>query len=133
MDTGSPFDLLGKNEMTQYEKQTSYKSQPCEMLTANGVTTTRHKVDVGVMGLPEEKSVSPHILPECPPVLSIGRRCVKMGYMFIWEPFSNKPLLISPSGKHLPEDDEGAALAEFLRKKYSPKMVPPDTELVVDN
>ena len=94
MDTGSPFDLLSKVDMTQYEIQTTSKCPPCEMFTANGLTSAGHKANVEIQGLPEEGLVNPYVLPTCPAVLSLGRRCVQMGYMFIWEPYSNRP----PSG-----------------------------------
>ena len=40
-------------------------------------------------------TVEPHVLDETPTVLSIGRRCMKMGYAFHWMP-GKLPFMVTP-------------------------------------
>ncbi len=39
------------------------------------------------------------MLRDTPVVLSVGRRCVKYGYDFHWPPYSEEPVLTTPTGK----------------------------------
>ena len=41
------------------------------------------------------ETVEPHVLDETPAVLSLGRRCVKMGYVFHWMP-GKLPFMVTP-------------------------------------
>jgi hypothetical protein len=45
--------------------------------------------------------VEPLVLPDTPAVLSIGRRCMQMGYGFYWHPGQN-PFLVTPDGNVIP-------------------------------
>ena len=45
--------------------------------------------------------VEPLVLPDTPDVLSIGRRCMHMGYGFYWHPGRN-PYLVTPEGNVVP-------------------------------
>ena len=64
--------------------------------TANGCITTEI---VAPMFCEELKDlVEPLVLPETPAVLSVGRRCMHMGYGFHWHPGQN-PSLVTPEGK----------------------------------
>jgi len=45
--------------------------------------------------------IEPLVLPDTPAVLSIGRRCMRMGYGFHWPPGRN-PYLVTPEGKVVP-------------------------------
>ena len=38
------------------------------------------------------------VMKDSPPVLSIGRRCMELGWSFYWEPYE-PPYVILPSGK----------------------------------
>ena len=40
-----------------------------------------------------EEVAEPYILDASPDVLSIGRRCVEDGYMFVWKPYSLSPTI----------------------------------------
>ena len=61
--------------------------------TANGSTSTSDVAEIVVDELDE--TVKPHVLDETPAVLSIGRRCMKMGYAFHWMP-GKLPFMVTP-------------------------------------
>ena len=61
--------------------------------TANGSTSTSDVAEIVVDELDE--TVKPHVLDETPAVLSIGRRCMKMGYAFHWTP-GKLPFMVTP-------------------------------------
>ena len=42
-----------------------------------------------------DETVEPHVLDETPTVLSVGRRCMKMGYAFHWMP-GKLPFMVTP-------------------------------------
>ena len=97
MDTGSPVDLVGKNDIPAKYLESNSKDSDFHVTlnTANGATTADKVLPLQVAPLGE--SVSPLILEESPAVLSIGRRCMLDGYEFHW-PKYKKPYLISPNG-----------------------------------
>ena len=39
------------------------------------------------------------VLPNTPAVLSVGRRCIDLGWHFEWPPFSHAPFMIKPDGE----------------------------------
>ena len=61
--------------------------------TANGSTCTSDVAKIVVDELDE--TVEPHVLDETPTVLSVGRRCMKMGYAFYWMP-GKLPFMVTP-------------------------------------
>ena len=61
--------------------------------TANGSTSTSDVAEIVVDELDE--AVKPHVLDESPTVLSIGRRCMRMGYAFHWMP-GKQPFMVTP-------------------------------------
>ena len=61
--------------------------------TANGSTSTSDVAKIVVDELDE--TVEPHVLDETPTVLSVGRRCMKMGYAFHWMP-GKLPFMVTP-------------------------------------
>jgi hypothetical protein len=46
-------------------------------------------------------------LTNTPSVLSIGARCMTMGYAFFWPPFSDHPFFVKPDGTEVIMDVEG--------------------------
>ena len=64
--------------------------------TANGSVSADETVGLDIDELGER--VFPYILPSTPALLSVGRRCMKMGYDFIWKR-GQEPYFITPSGK----------------------------------
>jgi hypothetical protein len=65
--------------------------------TANGSLPADQTTSMQVEGLPEE--LNPYVLENTPDVISIGKRCVQLGYGFHWEPWSLKPYLILPKAQ----------------------------------
>ena len=62
--------------------------------TANGSTSTSDVAEIVVDELGE--TAKPFVLDETPAVLSIGRRCMKMGYAFHWMP-GKLPFMVTPN------------------------------------
>ena len=46
-------------------------------------------------------AVEPLVMDNTPDVLSIGRRCVKLGWSFWWAPYSEHPILTTKEGKNI--------------------------------
>ena len=63
--------------------------------TANGPVNANEVVSLSVDALGEE--IHPYILPSTPALLSIGRRCMREGYDFIWKR-GEEPYFITPNG-----------------------------------
>eukprot|EP00974_Lingulodinium_polyedra_P003301 309038-Lingulodinium_polyedra.AAC.1 len=64
--------------------------------TANGVTHADEVLPVGVKEF--ASTVEPYILNNTPNVLSVGLRCMKHGFTFIW-PAGENPYFILPDNK----------------------------------
>ena len=105
------------------------------MQTANGELTADTKVELQIDGLPSEPVITPHVLPDAMPVLSIGRRAQQLGYGFIWEPYSDRPILISPQEGFCMRNDQGHAIREYIRSRYGGggRKLPKITELYVEH
>jgi hypothetical protein len=83
VDTGCPIDLIANSELNTHEKEYVFKTSDFVRLhTANGINETNKilRLDVKVLG----DLVEAHVLSSTPTVMSVGKRCVKMGYNFIW-------------------------------------------------
>ena len=105
MDTGSGYDLVARNEVPSVLMGFArHADEPLELHTANGATLADEVVDLQVGPLLEV--VSPLLLDSTPAVLSIGRRCMKDGYGFHWEPFA-RPYVITPQGCKVTLEVEG--------------------------
>ena len=66
--------------------------------TANGVTNT------DLISIFQTESftepINAYILDETPSGLSVGKRCMKQGYGFVWPP-GHDPVMINPEGKKI--------------------------------
>ncbi len=98
-DTGSPYDLISRRPLQGRPKDDRRIAEDVILLTANGPMDVHESVQLKCEGLSER--IEPLLLEETPVVISIGRRCVKYGYGFHWEPYSRKPYLIKPNGKRI--------------------------------
>ena len=67
--------------------------------TANGMVRCIEMVTISVDHLQE--AVGAYVLDESPDLLSLGIRCLQLGYAFHWEPFSTTPTLVTPDGRVL--------------------------------
>ena len=89
-DTGCPVDLAGKKSLPPKLMDNIQKSEePQNFDTANGALPADEQVAMQVEGIPD--NVHPYVLEDSPDVMTIGRRCVRLGYRFVWDPFSTKP------------------------------------------
>ena len=98
-DTGSSFDLVCVDDIdVRHLPNAEPTSHPLVLSTANGTTTVDKEIIMQVGPLGEH--IYPLLLPSTPPVLSVGRRCMKEGYAFHWKPYK-APELVTPSGKRI--------------------------------
>ena len=97
MDTGCGSDLIGIDDIPKFnlEKMLTQCTSEIQLHTANGITTVQNEVILQVKNLREE--VTALVLDSTPPVLSIGKRCMDLGWAFHWEPYS-KPWIVTPDG-----------------------------------
>ena len=84
VDSGSCFHILGANDLSHHERsRTKDTGHETLLSTANGPTATRSALDVA---LDEGKSdIKPIVLPDSPPVLSMGQMIRKNGCKFYWD------------------------------------------------
>ncbi len=102
MDSGSGHNLLTRQDVIRggHDGSQHELKRPIMLHTAGGATICRHALGVSIPSLDEEK-VSALVLQDTPAVLSMGQRCQKFGYSFVWPPFSSHPYMTSPSGRHI--------------------------------
>ena len=93
MDAGRGHDLIGKSKAASLAVDIVQDKGEIVFQTANGITSTSDSIKYYVNELKE--TVQPFVLDETPTVLSIGRRCMKMGYYFHWI-CGKLPFVITP-------------------------------------
>ena len=97
VDTGSAFDLVSEKDVPSwYKSQVVPSDVAIELSTANGRALVDTKVPMQIGPLHED--VEPLVLPNTPPVISVGRRCVEGGCSFHW-PAGKTPYLVDPKGR----------------------------------
>ena len=84
MDAGCGHDLIGRAKAKSLGVDVVQGDDEIVFQTANGSTSTSDVAEIIVDELDE--TVKPFVLDEMPTVLSIGRRCMKMGHAFHWMP-----------------------------------------------
>ena len=104
MDTGSGYDLIGREDVP-FPQWNEPAVEGLELHTANGLTQVNEAAGLQVQHLGVHE-VKPLILESCPPVLTVGRRCLDEGYSFNWPAFG-KPTLTRPDGKVIELEVEG--------------------------
>ena len=72
---------------------------PFGMSTAGGRTRCDHKINIAFPSLTDDALVA-HVLDDTPPVVSVGRLCMKYNYAFYW-PRGEKPYFVRPSGQRI--------------------------------
>ena len=94
MDSGSGHDLISSTRISRMDLPT-YDDRVVNFHTANGVTcsTKRSSIKFEAFSEPAEA----HILEDTPSVLSMGKRCVDLGYSFVW-PTGRTPFMLDPNG-----------------------------------
>ncbi len=97
VDTGASLGLADKAEQSRKEKETLRDAEePVTLNSANGKTESSEQIDRKVprSGI----TIEPHVLDNCPDVLSVGQRCQGEGFEFRWKPFSDRPYFVRPDG-----------------------------------
>ncbi len=119
MDSGSGHNLLTRQDVIRggHDGSQFPLKKPIMLHTAGGSTVCRNALGVSIPSLDEEK-VSALVLQDTPAVLSMGQRCQKFGYSFVWPPFSSRPYMTSPSGRHI----------EMKVENFIPYLVIPDED-----
>ena len=94
MDSGSGHDLISARKVDRMDLST-YDDTTVNFHTANGVTssTKRSDIDFEVFDEPAQA----HILEDTPSVLSMGKRCLDLGYSFVW-PSGKSPYMLDADG-----------------------------------
>ena len=97
VDTGCPMDRVGLGDLQGPDRALIAKGGHTHALhTANGATRTAGRVDADVCNLDEV--IEAHVLESTPSIISVGKRCMDMGYLFVWTA-GCKPTLTCPSGR----------------------------------
>ena len=95
-DIGSGVDICGQEHVPADGSGLVRPETAIVFHTANGA------VDAGPMYpgklLPLAEAIAPYVLESTPPLLSVGKRCMKKGYGFFWLPWK-VPFLTTPSGE----------------------------------
>ena len=85
--------MIGKSKAASLGVDIVQDKDEIVFQTANGTTSTSDSIKYYVNELKE--TVQPFVVDETPTVLSIGRRCMKMGYSFRWM-CGKLPFMITP-------------------------------------
>jgi nuclear transport factor 2 (NTF2) superfamily protein len=95
IDSGSGHDLISAKKIDRMDLPT-YDDSVVNFHTANGVTCSTKRSDIKFEAFDEPAQA--HILEDTPSVMSMGKRCVDLGYSFIW-PSGKTPYMIDANGK----------------------------------
>ena len=99
VDIGCGYDIVSREHTASMKRWVQKAGRPRSFQTANGITTTDKEARVTVNELSEE--VAPYILGSTPAVLSVGYRCMNLGYSLYW-PKLESPYFLLPFGKVCP-------------------------------
>ena len=102
VDTGCGHNLLplGPIERTGNEDEIERTDDPVTLQTAGGLSACRGEVNLLTPSL-DEGEFRALVMPNTPPVLSVGERCLDHGYGFHWHRGADVPYLETPSGKKI--------------------------------
>ena len=100
VDTGCGYDLVPLKEVAHLASRFKHVKEKVPFAIAAGETDASHvlKTTVGATG--EEMPCYVMDSDDCPAVMSVGRRCMAEGYLFIWPP-GRAPFFASPSQSHI--------------------------------
>ena len=98
MDTGCGHDLISQRKVEKHGLETLVSEEAISFQTANGITNTDLISNFQTESFTEP--INAYVLDDTPSVLSVGKRCMKQGYGFIWPPGEN-PFMINPEGKRI--------------------------------
>ena len=98
MDTGCGYDLISRRKAAELDLPISEGNDRMVFMTANGITETREVAKCSVDSFSDV--AKPFVLEQSPAVFSVGMRCMKLGYTFVWPP-NEQPFMINASGKRI--------------------------------
>ena len=104
IDSGCGYDIISQQEAQQYLPDAAIRGSPITFKTANGNISTRSQIAVQVDEF--QQRAEPFVLPDSPPLLSLGRRCKRDGFTFVWQAYQ-KPYFIRPDCMIIQLDVEG--------------------------
>ena len=105
VDTGCGYDLVSQREVALMKRFVEKAKRTITFHIANGPTVTEDVANVYVKD--QDSHISPYMLNNTPPVLTVGYRCMEMGYTFIW-----------PRGQHLFFIRPGGMIVHLTVKNY---------------
>jgi hypothetical protein len=105
IDTGCGHDLVSMKDLGADLAHILVADRPLTFNTANGKTKATEQAPLYCAELDEE--LLPYILGSTAVVLSVGKRCMHLGYSFIWLA-GQKPYFVTPGGTivHLEVKDD---------------------------
>ena len=99
VDSGCPLDLLASDDLTEQERK--FVKTACRGITlhtANGFTKAKSTLSLSSDLLSDP--IEAYLLESTPNVISMGYRCMELGYSFIWRGWQ-RPYLVCPNGKKI--------------------------------
>ena len=94
-DTGCGYDLISKAHIPKRSKKRIFNGEAITLHTANGPVQVKQKVKFKI---PSGVEIEPYIMDDTPPVMSIGHRCMNLGWSFYWRK-GRSPYFKDPNGK----------------------------------
>ena len=104
VDTGCGFDLVSREHARALKRWIKRASKPVQFATANGTTDATEVLELFIDEFNQE--IEPYILESTPDVISVGMRCMKYGFSFIW-PSGAPPYFVLPDGRRVYLSVEG--------------------------
>ena len=94
-DTGGSVDAIDQRYLSREGRKTVVQLQsPISYETAAGMVTVNASVPLQSKALGDIDAV---LLSNTPAVISVGKRCMEMGYGFRWDPYQ-APVITHPNG-----------------------------------
>ena len=114
MDTGSAIDLVSVKDVDPMKHLIVSSGKPLQLWTANGLSWVNDEIAFKEHALGQ--TIKPYVVQSSPAVLSIGWRCLELGYSFYWQA-NQMPILVCPDGDviHLEVND----YVPYMRSKAS--------------
>ena len=92
-DTGASQDLICEGLVDKSKVREA--EQPLNLTTANGTKVADKQTSYHVNII--DADLEPYVLEDTPSVISVGRKCIKEGWDFVWRAFS-RPYFRKPDG-----------------------------------
>ena len=94
-DTGAGIDIVPAKDVANMSHLITKTATPLPITTANGESSVDKEIWLKLTAF--KQIVKPFVLDGSPAVLSVGWRCMELGYDFWWPAFK-RPIITLPSG-----------------------------------